>query len=65
MHLLHMYICIMYLLCHVMYGLSVIKYIYNPGRDISFPIFTSKEVETKRIGKDIKTINNNIKIGIS
>ena len=29
MHLLHMYICIMYLLCHVMYGLSVIKYIYT------------------------------------
>ena len=28
----------------------------NPGRDISFPIFTRKEVETKRIGKEIKTI---------
>ena len=28
----------------------------NPGRDISFPIFTRKEVETKRIGKEFKTI---------
>ena len=28
----------------------------NPGRDISFPIFTRKEVETKRTGKEIKTI---------
>ena len=28
----------------------------NLGRDISFPIFTRKEVETKRIGKEIKTI---------
>ena len=28
MQLLHMYICIMYLLYHVLYGLSVIKYIY-------------------------------------
>ena len=32
--------------------------IRNPRRDISFPIliFTRKEVETKRIGKEIKTI---------
>ena len=28
----------------------------NPGRDISFPIFTRKEIETKRIRKEIKTI---------
>ena len=28
----------------------------NPQWDISFPIFTRKEVETKRIGKEIKTI---------
>ena len=28
----------------------------NPGRDISFPIFTRKEIETKRIRKAIKTI---------
>ena len=28
----------------------------NPGGDISFPIFTRKEVETKRIGIEIKTI---------
>ena len=25
----------------------------NPGRDISFPIFTRKEIETKRIRKEI------------
>ena len=31
-------------------------YIRNPGRDISFPIFTRKEIETKRIRKEIKTI---------
>ena len=30
--------------------------VVNPGRDISFPIFTRKEVETKRIGKESKTI---------
>ena len=28
----------------------------NPGRDISFPIFTRKEIETKSIRKEIKTI---------
>ena len=28
----------------------------NPGRDISFPIFTRKEIETKRVRKEIKTI---------
>ena len=28
----------------------------NPGRDISFPIFTRKEIETKRIRKEIKTV---------
>ena len=28
----------------------------NPGRDISFPIFTRKEIETKRIRKEIKAI---------
>ena len=28
----------------------------NPGRDISFPIFTRKEIETNRIRKEIKTI---------
>ena len=33
-----------------------IGFIRNPGRDISFPIFTRYEVETKRIGKEIKTI---------
>ena len=27
----------------------------NRGRDISFPIFTRKEIETKRIRKEIKT----------
>ena len=36
------------------------KYLKNtltkPGRDISFPIFTRKEIETKRIRKEIKTI---------
>ena len=31
-------------------------HIRNTGRDISFPIFTRKEVETKKIGKEIKTI---------
>ena len=30
--------------------------IRNPGGDISFPIFTRKEIETKRIRKEIKTI---------
>ena len=35
---------------------SVFCFLRNPGRDISFPIFTRKEVETKRIGKEIKTI---------
>ena len=30
--------------------------IRKPGRDISFPIFTRKEIETKRIRKEIKTI---------
>ena len=30
--------------------------VWNPRRDISFPIFTRKEVETKRNGKEIKTI---------
>ena len=28
----------------------------DPGRDISFPIFTRKEIETKRINKEIKAI---------
>ena len=28
----------------------------DPGRDISFPILTGKEIETKRIRKEIKTI---------
>ena len=28
----------------------------NPGRDMSFPIFIRKEIETKRIRKEIKTI---------
>ena len=32
------------------------KELRNPGRDISFPIFTRKEIETKRIRKKIKTI---------
>ena len=31
-------------------------FLWNPGRDISFPIFTRKEIETKRITKEIKTI---------
>ena len=35
-------------------------FLRNPGRDISFPIFTRKEVETKRIGKEIKTIISRI-----
>ena len=33
-----------------------IKLLWNPGRGISFPIFTRKEIETKRIRKEIKTI---------
>ena len=32
------------------------RYLRNPGRDISFPIFTRKQIETKRIRKEIKTI---------
>ena len=32
------------------------RQIRNPGRDISFPIFTRKEIGTKRIRKEIKTI---------
>ena len=28
----------------------------NPSKDISFPIFTREEVETKKNGKEIKTI---------
>ena len=32
----------------------------NPGRDISFPIFTRKEIETKRIRKEIKTIRSRL-----
>ena len=35
---------------------SSCRYLRNPGRDISFPIFTRKEIETKRIRKEIKTI---------
>ena len=35
---------------------QLVSYLRNPGRDISFPIFARKEVETKRIGKEIKTI---------
>ena len=38
-----------------------VHYLRNPGRDSSFPIFTRKEVETKRIGKEIKTINMSFK----
>ena len=33
-----------------------VKPLRNPGRDISFPIFTRKEIETKRMRKEIKTI---------
>ena len=33
-----------------------ILHLRNPGRDISFPIFTRKEIETKRIRKEIETI---------
>ena len=33
------------------------RFIRNPGRDISFPIFTRKEIETKRLGKETKTIS--------
>ena len=33
-----------------------VRYLRYPGRDISFPIFTRKEIETKRIRKEIKTI---------
>ena len=35
---------------------DVIKGLRNPGRNISFPIFTRKEIETERIRKEIKTI---------
>ena len=31
-------------------------FLRNPGRDIYFPIFTRKEIKTKRIRKEIKTI---------
>ena len=34
---------------------TAVCFVRNPGRDISFSIFTRKEVETKRIGKEIKT----------
>ena len=41
----------------VVYGkIQVGRNLRNPGRDISFPIFTRKEIETKRIRKEIKTI---------
>ena len=33
----------------------------NPGRDISFPIFTRQEIETKRIRKEIKPIISRLK----
>ena len=36
--------------------IEYIEIVRNPGMDISFPIFIRKEVETKRIGKEIKTI---------
>ena len=39
----------------VLIGTNVNISIRNPGRDISFPIFT-REVDTKRIGKEIETI---------
>ena len=32
----------------------IVSQVRNPGRDISFPIFTKKEIETKIIGKEIK-----------
>ena len=32
----------------------------NPGRDSSIPIFTRKEIETKRIRKEIKTITSRL-----
>ena len=35
---------------------TALTFLRNSGRDISFPIFTRKEVETKRIGKEIKII---------
>ena len=35
---------------------SYFSYLGNPGRDISFPILTRKEIETKIIRKEIKTI---------
>ena len=34
----------------------MIPKVRNPGRDISFPIFTRKEIEIKIIRKEIKTI---------
>ena len=40
---------------------SVDPYLRNPRRDISFPIFTRKEVETKRIGKRNQNSNNSFK----
>ena len=35
---------------------SISRILRNPGRDISFPFYTRKEIETKRIRKEIKTI---------
>ena len=37
-------------------NLQIYVCIRNPGTDISFPIFTRKEIETKRNRKEIKTI---------
>ena len=34
----------------------LVVYLRNPGRDFSFPIFTRKEIEIKKIRKEIKTI---------
>ena len=31
-------------------------FLRNRGRDIFFPIFTRKDIKTKRIGEEIKTI---------
>ena len=44
--------------CHEQKSRRKLHYAFlrNPGRDISFPIFTRKEIETKRIRKEIETI---------
>ena len=45
-----------FLFCYILERKDKKWFIRNPGRDISFPIFTRKEIETKRIRKEIITI---------